>query len=157
MGEVVGHPDEDRALPQLAGESHLPRMLMIVFGQGSHRSRRSCALVTGGFNHQSVTGAAKEAAARQQHRKAAVDRSRIATAAIVRDRDNQRRVARRRASRSCFDRCFWWLLGPRSAGRASYQRPDTHTRLNSSVCRAGSIQNSLLMDILATHVVPHSF
>ena len=66
MGEAGGHPDEDGALPRLAGESHLPQMLTIVLGQGSHRSRRSCVLVTGGFNHHSVTGTAKEAVGEQQ-------------------------------------------------------------------------------------------
>ena len=65
-GEVVGHPDEGGALPWLAGECHLPQMLTIMLGQGSHRSRRSCMLVTGGFHHHTVTGTAKEAAAEQQ-------------------------------------------------------------------------------------------
>ena len=63
VGEVVGHPDEGGALPRLAGESHLPQMLTIVLGQGSHRSRRSSVLVTGGFHHHTVMGAASDAAA----------------------------------------------------------------------------------------------
>ena len=66
VGEVGGHPEEDGAAPQLVGESHLPQVLMIVSGHASHGSRRSSVLVTGGFNHLSVTGAASEAAAGQQ-------------------------------------------------------------------------------------------